>query len=160
MAKSRAWPPLQKQKRVDTTSFSHSPRKRVQVCSPGLFNQMVSLRSRRQGQLLQIGIQSSFRDYNTQCPVTTGEAEGMQQLVLGAVRLPEAQPLVGSSKHPSQTHPVVDTGLGVSMPLISPKFLPSFPAWFSRNACYWKCGLGNCWERRIWASPQNHLVKV
>ena len=125
--KSRTWLEwlsrlAQNQKRAGTR-FLHSPRKRLRVCSPGLVNQMPTLSSRRLEPLLQIGIQSSFRGYNSLCPVTPGEAEGRQRLLLVAVTLPEAHP-AGISEYPSQTHLAVDMGLRVSMPYISPQFCP------------------------------------
>ena len=137
--KSRTWLEwlsrlAQNQKRAGTR-FLHSPRKRLRVCSPGLVNQMPTLSSWRLEPLLQIGIQSSFRGYNTSCPVTPGqacklwsyftlgEAEGRQRLLLVAVTLPEAHP-AGISEYPFQTHLAVDMGLRVSMPYISPQFCP------------------------------------
>ena len=58
------------------TRFLLSPRKRVQVCSPGLVNQMLPLRSRRLEPLVQTGIQSSFRD-------TRGSWGGQRAAIVG-----------------------------------------------------------------------------
>lgn len=104
VAESRACPLLQKQKRSGA-SFSHSPRKRVQVYYLPWLGQPDALTQVSEAQEITANRnQSSCGDYNTQCPVTIGEAEGIQKLMLGAVRLPKAHPLAGRSKHPSQTH--------------------------------------------------------
>ena len=95
------------------TMFLLSPRKRVRVCSPGLVNQMLPLRSWRLEPLVQTGIQSSFRD-------TRGSWGGQRAAIVGGRNITRGP--VGVSKHPFQTPPAVDMGLGVSMPHISPKF--------------------------------------
>ena len=66
------------------TRFLLSPRKRVRMCSPGLVNQMLPLRSRRLEPLVQTGIQSSFRD-------TRGSWGGQRAAIVGGRNITRGQ---------------------------------------------------------------------